>query len=96
MQIYENNVRGLKTVWELRKFLGNLGITKEQSKIIHREKDDFFTYFSMTLDVSESTYDLLISELQKITAKNIEAVKLPDYCKHFVLSFEFTHLIRVS
>ena len=96
MQVYENNVKGLKTIWELRKFLGNLGITREQSKVIHREKDSHFTYFSTTLDVSESTYKLLISELEKITAKNIQAFKLPDYCTHFVLSFEFTHFIRVS
>jgi len=94
--IYEKNVKGLKTVYEVRKFLSCLGITREQSKIIHREKDSHLTYFSTTLDISESTYKLLISELEKLTAKNIQATKLPDYCTHFVLRFEFPHYIRIS
>jgi len=93
---YEKNAKGLKTVHEVRKFLSNLGISREQSQIVHREKDSHLTYFSTTLDVSESNYKLLISELEKLAAKNIQAVKLPDYCTHFVLHFEFPHYIRIS
>ena len=85
---YVNNTKGLNTVWELRRFLKELGITTTQSKIIHREKDTHTVYFSITLQISKSVYKELVLELQKLRVKNICTIKLPDYCKHFLLKFE--------
>lgn len=83
-----NNTKGLSTVREVRKFLSELGITTAQSQVIHREKDTHTIYFSITLEIPESIYNVLVLQLQKLQVKNICAIKLPEYCKHFLLKFE--------
>ena len=85
---YVNNAKGLSTVKEVRKFLNELAITTAQSQVIHREKDTHTIYFSITLEIPESIYNVLVLQLQKLQVKNIRTIKLPEYCKHFLLKFE--------
>lgn len=85
---YRSNVEGLITIKDVRKVFKELGISKAQSKIVLREKDTHIVYFSATLEIPEAIYKTLISKLEKLRVKNIRAIKLPEYCKHFLLKFE--------
>ena len=91
---YKSNVEGLTTVWDVRRIFKKLGITKAQSEIVFREKDTHIVYFSATLEIPETLHKTLTSELIKLGVKNIQAIKLPEYCRHFLLKFESPLYVR--
>ncbi len=91
---YKSNVEGLTTIKDVRRVFKELGISKAQSEIVSREMDTHIVYFSATLEIPEALYKILILELKKLQVKNIQAIKLPEYCKHFLLKFESPLYIR--
>lgn len=85
---YKKNTEGLLTVWDVREVFKKLGISKAQSKVVIRKKDTHIAYFFATLELSETLRKTLISELTKLKIMNIQSIKLPEYCEHFLLKFE--------